>query len=110
MPDFIAEALHTWSANCGITLAVVQPAKRNRDAYVARLNRSLRHEVPDAWVYTTHERRSAQSVKKAARHNTERLQDSLGNVPSLALRPRPTTTAKTSNFKLFASQGRLRPL
>ncbi len=101
-PEFIAEALRTWCADRGIALAFIQPGKPNQNAYIERFNRSFRHEVLDAWVFTTLE--EVRAISEAWRHayNTERSHDSLGNVPPLAFLPRPTTVPTLSHFKLCA--------
>ena len=100
-PEFIAEALREWCAQHGITLTFIQPGKPNQNAYIERFNRSFRHEVLNAWVFTSLEEVRDISEDWRQRYNTERSHDSLGNVPPLTFLPRSTTPTK-SDFKLCA--------
>jgi putative transposase len=100
-PEFIAEALRAWCVQHGIILTFIQPGKPNQNAYIERFNRSFRHEVLDAWVFTSLADVREISEDWRQRYNTERAHDSLGNLPPLTFLPRSTTPAK-SDLKLSA--------
>jgi len=100
-PEFIAEALRAWSATHGIALAFIEPGKPNQNAYIERFNRSFRHEVLDAWVFTSLAEVRAVSEEWRHRYNTERAHDSLGSVPPLTFLPRPTSGPE-SDLRLCA--------
>ena len=100
-PEFIAEALRTWSEARGITLAYITPGKPNQNAYIERFNSSFREETLDAWVFST--LAEVRDVSEEWRHgfNTERSHESRGNEPPLTFLPRHTN-ANSSNYKVCA--------
>mgnify|MGYP002777148869 FL=1 len=100
-PEFIAEALRVWAEQHGITLAFIEAGKPNQNAYIERFNRTFRHEVLDAWVFTSLAEVRAVSEEWRHRYNTERAHDSLGSVPPLTFLPRPTSGPE-SDLRLCA--------
>lgn len=100
-PEFIAEALRVWAEQHGITLAFIEAGKPNQNAYIERFNRTFRHEVLDAWVFTSLAEVRAVSEEWRLSYNTERAHDSLGSVPPLTFLPRPTSTPE-SDLRLCA--------
>jgi putative transposase len=90
-PEFIAEALRAWAEERDITLAFIEAGKPNQNAYIERFNRTIRHEVLDAWVFTSLAEVRAVSEEWRLSYNTERAHDSLGSVPPLTFLPRPTS-------------------
>ena len=52
-PEFISQRLDTWCKDRKITLAFIQPGKPTQNAYVERLNGSLRRELLNAYVFWT---------------------------------------------------------
>jgi putative transposase len=100
-PEFIAEALRAWAEEHGITLAFIEAGKPNQNAYIERFNRTFRHEVLDAWVFTSLAEVRAVSEEWRLSYNTERAHDSLGSVPPLTFLPRPTS-APESDLRLCA--------
>ena len=97
-PEFIADALRTWCEAHGITLAYIEPGKPNQNVYIERFNRSFREEALDAWVFTTLAEVRAVSEEWRHGYNTERSNESLGNVPPLILLPRPTNATPSNRM------------
>lgn len=42
-----------WCDQQGVVLQHIQPGKPNQNAFIERFNRTYRHEVLDAWVFTS---------------------------------------------------------
>jgi putative transposase len=89
-PEFLAEVFGAWCAHHGIRRAFIQPGKPNQNAYIERFNRSFRHEVLDAYLFTSLEDVRRISTEWRESYNTERAHESLGHVPPLTFLPRPT--------------------
>ena len=87
-PEFIAQALVRWCERHGVVLHHIQPSKPNQNAFIERFNKIYRHEVPDAWVFT-----SLAEVRQVTEdwlelYNTARPHRSLGRVPPQTSLPR----------------------
>ncbi len=52
-PEFISHRLDAWCKERRVTLAYIQPGEPTQNAYVERLNGSLRRELLDAYVFRT---------------------------------------------------------
>jgi putative transposase len=52
-PEFISHRLDAWCKDNNITLAFIQPGKPTQNAYVERLNGSIRRELLNAYVFRT---------------------------------------------------------
>lgn len=52
-PEFVSAKLHHWCRTHGITLAYIQPGKPTQNAYIERLNGSMRRELLNAHVFHT---------------------------------------------------------
>jgi len=52
-PEFISGTLDRWCTERKITLAFIQPGKPTQNAYVERLNGSIRRELLGAYVFRT---------------------------------------------------------
>lgn len=87
-PEFIAQALVRWCEQHGVVLHHIQPGKPNQNAFIERFNKTYRHEVLDAWVFT-----SLAEVRQVTEdwlelYNTARPHRSLGRVPPRTFLPR----------------------
>jgi putative transposase len=98
-PELTSLALTAWCDLRRITLRYIQPGKPQQNAFIERFNRTYRTEILDAYVFS-----SLTEVRKLTtdwlyRYNTHRPHDSLGRVPPLTYRPRPTALLEsTSNL------------
>jgi putative transposase len=52
-PEFISHRLDAWCKERRVTLAYIQPGEPTQNAYVERLNGSLRRELLDTYVFRT---------------------------------------------------------
>jgi len=52
-PEFISRRLDEWCRERKITLAFIQPGQPTQNAYVERLNGSIRHELLNAYIFRT---------------------------------------------------------
>jgi len=50
-PEFISHKLEQWCRERDITLAFIEPGKPTQNAYVERLNGSIRRELLDAYIF-----------------------------------------------------------
>jgi putative transposase len=85
-PELISSKLVAWCESHGIRLHHIQPGKPTQNAYVERFNRSFRHEVLDAHLFS-----SLAQVRDLVHdwmisYNEERPHASLGNLPPALFR------------------------
>jgi putative transposase len=89
-PEFVSHKLDTWCKDRRITLAYIQPGKPTQNAYVERLNGSIRRELLSAYVF-----RTLDEVRDKARewqhdYNHHRPHKALGyQTPAALLQPEP---------------------
>ena len=89
-PELTSGALTAWCAARSIALRYIQPGKPAQNAFIERFNRTYRTEILDAYVFdSVHDVREL-TTDWLHRYNTRRPHDSLGHVPPLTYRPRPT--------------------
>jgi putative transposase len=89
-PEFTARVLADWCDAHRITLRYIQPGKPAQNAFIERFNRTYRTEILDAYVFASLSEVRELTTDWLDRYNTQRPHDSLGHVPPLTYRPRPT--------------------
>ena len=89
-PEFLADHFATWCADRGIALRYIQPGKPNQNAFVERFNRTVRHEVLDAYVFESLDQVREIIAQWMQEYNEERPHDTLGRVPPSLFRARQT--------------------
>ena len=52
-PEFVSRKLDAWCKGNKVTLAFIQPGKPTQNAYIERLNGSIRNELLNAYVFKT---------------------------------------------------------
>ncbi len=87
-PEFIAAALVRWCDLYGVVLHHIKPGKPNQNAVFERFNRTYRHEVLDAWVFTSLAEVRQVTEEWLELYNTARPHRSLGRVPPRTFLPR----------------------
>lgn len=95
-PELTSIALTRWCAQHGVALRYIQPGKPQQNAYIERFNRTYRHEVLNAYVFTSITEVRALTTDWLSIYNTERPHDSLGRVPPLTFIPRPTALPEST--------------
>jgi transposase InsO family protein len=94
-PEFTAHALAAWCDVHCITLHYIQPGKPAQNAFIERFNRTYRTEILDAYVFASLTEVRELTSGWLDRYNTQRPHDSLGHLPPLTYRPRPTTLSES---------------
>lgn len=89
-PELTSLALTAWCEARGIHLRYIQPGKPSQNAFIERFNRTYRTEILDAYVFASLAEVRELTSDWLYRYNTKRPHDSLGRVPPLTYRPRPT--------------------
>jgi putative transposase len=89
-PELTSLALTAWCETRGIALRYIQPGKPSQNAFIERFNRTYRTEILDAYVFASVTEVRELTSDWLDRYNTQRPHDSLGRVPPLTYRPRPT--------------------
>jgi len=86
-PEFISRKLDRWCNEHNLTLAFIQPGKPTQNAYVERLNGSIRSELLNAYIFKTlsEVREKTQQWKYDYNHN--RPHRSLGYKTPVELLP-----------------------
>jgi len=76
-PEFIAQAMESWSESKGITLKFIQKGKPHQNGYVERFNRSYREEVLDSFAFNNIKEAQTLSNAWIWVYNNERPHSSL---------------------------------
>jgi putative transposase len=97
-PEFLADRFTTWCPDRGIALRFIQPGKPNQDALIERFNRTVRHEVLDAYVFESLDQVREISAEWMREYNEERPHDALARVPPATYRA--NLEARSSLLKL----------
>jgi putative transposase len=92
-PEFISQSLDTWCKDRKITLAFIQPGKPTQNAYVKRLNGSLRRELLNFYVFRTLDEVREKAQEWQHDYNHRRPHQSLGGQPPVHLRPLESSTS-----------------
>lgn len=93
-PEFISHKLDLWCKERKITLAYIEPGKPTQNAYVERLNGSLRRELLNAYVFRTLEEVREKALEWQHDYNHRRPHSALGyRAPADLL-----SSATTSSF------------
>ena len=77
-PEFISQKLDQWCKEHQITLAFIQPGKPTQNAYIERLNGSMRQELLNAYVFKTLEEVQTKTQQWMHDYNHHRPHKSLG--------------------------------
>ena len=78
-PEFISDKLDNWCKDNMIQLVFIQPGKPTQNAYIERLNGSLRRELLNAYVFRTISEVKAQVDEWMKDYNYYRPHESLNN-------------------------------
>lgn len=95
-PELTSLALTAWCEARGIQLHYIQPGKPSQNAFIERFNRTYRTEILDAYVFGSLSEVRELTTDWLYRYNTKRPHDSLGRVPPLTFRPRPTALLEST--------------
>jgi putative transposase len=95
-PELTPLALTAWCELRGIQLVYIQPGKPQQNAFIERFNRTYRTEILDAYVFGSLGEVRELTSDWLYRYNTQRPHDSLGRVPPLTYRPRPTALLEST--------------
>ena len=85
-PELVSAKLVAWCEEHGIKLHHIQPGRPMQNGYVERFNRSFRHEVLDAHVFTTLSQVRECVHEWLISYNEERPHKSLNNLPPALFR------------------------
>lgn len=77
-PEFVSHKLDAWSKERGITLAYIEPGEPTQNAYIERLNGSLRRELLNAYVFRTLDEVRQKTSDWKHDYNHQRPHKSLG--------------------------------
>lgn len=88
-PEFISHKLDAWCKARGVVLAYIQPGSPTQNAYVERLNGSLRRELLDAYVFRTLDEVRQKTLDWQHDYNHHRPHKSLGYRPPVDALPCP---------------------
>lgn len=88
-PEFISHKLDAWCKDHQITLAYIQPGKPTQNAYVERLNGSIRRELLNAYVFKTLGEVREKALEWQHDYNCRRPHQALGYRVPVDLLPQP---------------------
>lgn len=100
-PEFISHKLDAWCKDRGIMLAYIQPGKPTQNAYVERLNGSIRRELLNTYVFRTLEEVREKAAEWQHDYNHRRPHSALGYRTPVDLLP----LTETSSFGWAEKRG-----
>ena len=100
-PEFISHKLDAWCKDHGITPAYIQPGKPTQNAYVERLNGSIRRELLNAYVFRTLEEVREKALEWQHDYNHRRPHSALGYRAPVDLLP----STESSSFGWAKKRG-----
>ncbi|MEZ4790395.1 MAG: IS3 family transposase [Flavobacteriales bacterium] len=86
-PEFISAKLDHWCKEYGITLTFIQPGKPTQNAYIERLNGSIRRELLSAYVFRTLSEVREKADEWMNDYSHHRPHKALGYRPPVLLQP-----------------------
>jgi len=86
-PEFISAKLDHWCREHGITLTYIQPGKPTQNAYIERLNGSIRRELLSAYVFRTLDEVRLRATEWMYDYNHLRPHKALGYRPPVPIQP-----------------------
>lgn len=100
-PEFISHRLDVWCKDRGIMLAYIQPGKPTQNAYVERLNGSIRRELLNVYVFRTLDEVREKAAEWQHDYNHRRPHSALGYRAPVDLLP----STETSSFDWAEKRG-----
>jgi putative transposase len=94
-PELTSAALVAWCASHQIQMVYIQPGKPNQNAYIERFNRSFRHEVLNAHLFTSLEEVREITQTWMVDYNEQRPHQSLNHLTPHAFREKVTSEMST---------------
>ena len=94
-PELVSAKLVAWCDQNGVRLHHIQKGAPTQNAYIERFNRSFRHEVLDAHLFTSLEEVRDITHQWLLSYNEERPHQALGNLPPAVFRQQQTNTPTT---------------
>lgn len=88
-PEFISHKLGGWCKERKITLAYIQPGKPTQNAYIERLNGSIRRELLNAYVFRTLDEVREKAWEWQYDYNHRRPHKALGYQAPVSHLPQP---------------------
>lgn len=80
-PEYLSGKLITWANKHQITILYIQPGKPTQNAYVERLNRTVRHEWLNMYVFDSVEQAQELATDWLWSYNNERPNMAIGGIP-----------------------------
>ena len=86
-PEFVSTKLDHWCKVHKVTLTYIEPGKPNQNAYIERLNGSLRRDVLSAYVFRTLDEVRLRTTEWMYDYNHLRPHKALGYRPPVPIQP-----------------------
>jgi putative transposase len=86
-PEYFSVLLIDWAEKRGIAIDYIQPGKPQHNAYIARSNRTVRHEWLDQNIFETIEEAQDQATTWLWTYNNDRPNRAIGGItPAMKLK------------------------